>query len=415
VVKFPSTGSQQPLTRPLTYETRSSAAAGKVRSIAVAESVYPQNQGQSLDFQGDTILPSIEGPEGAVASSHNRVVSANHRSLPSVVYEPRATVTKKDVERMGGIEFLDLTDETQTRNKRRRIDANGPEMSQTYRNDIVAPNLALQQRDLEYISLLSPTDHHVQPSYSNDLSPSRRQHSHDHGQISSSVPTHRDSQGYTSPTSIVHAGERSVARRATGQLSSLTHFRSHEVLYPSASSPRMHNESIPPRLHSTLPRSTTPMDRGIQEYRAFRARERQEKALHSPSARGRPQRFENSGFIDGTVKSPNGQLQQYDGTGSSHDLSHQLPPRRFVQGFSAVDDSVPVLRERVAGRDHPSRRRSASPVQDSRTHVTYVPALSQRYLQRQQEGPQEYGSMDSDRVSLRGKRFEPVLVRPTPR
>jgi hypothetical protein len=386
-----------------------------VRSIAVAESVYAQNRGQSLDFQGDTILPSIEGPELAAASSHTRAVSANHRSLPSVVNEPREVVTKKDMERMGGIEFLDLTDETQIRNKRRRVDVKGSEISQSYRKDIVAPNLALQQREPEYISLLSPTDHHVQPSNSNDLSPSRHQHFHDHSQISSFVPTYRDSQGYTSPTSVIHAGERSVARRATGQLSNLTHFRSHEALYPSASSPRMHNESSPPRLQSTLPRAATPMDRGIQEYRAFRARERQERALHSPSARGRPRRFESSSFIDGTAKSPNGQLQQYDGAGSSHDLSHRLPPRKFVQGFSAVDDSVPVLRERVAGREHPPRRRSASPVQDSRNHVTYVPALSQRYLQRQQEVPQEYGLMDSDRVSLRGERFEPVLVRPTPR
>lgn len=423
VVKYPSTDSQQPLARPLTYDNRSSAAAEKVRTNAFTNTTYRPNRGQDLDSPRDTILPSIEGPQLAVASSQSRVVSMNRLSLPSL-NDRRAVITNEDAQRrLDDIEILDLTDETRYSKKRRRVPVPGAEISKISRTSNAAPNLPLQQREPECISLLSPTDQDFQPSKSNPLSLSRRQSLHDHSNVSTFTPTFRDTLGFSSSGAVARSGETPVARQPVGQLSGVSHFSSREVLYPSTSSPRRDDDSIPVRLHSALPRGATPVDRGIQEYRAFRARERQDRALPSPSRRGRPLLYENGDATHAAIESRIGRSRQFAGAGSLRETSHQLPPKGPTQEFGAVDESVllaqegeyRLTRERVAECDHPLRRRSASPAGYMRGRLNYVPTIPQPHHARQPEPAPEYLSMDWDREIHRGARLGPVLVAPTHR
>jgi len=417
VVKHPSIGSQQPLTRPLTYKIRDSAAAEKVRST-VADSAYLQSRDDGLDSRRDTILPSIEGPQLGDASSQSRAAGVNHSSLPSID-KRQATASQKDVmRRVDDIEFLDLTEDTHYLNKRRRIDDTGPEISEASRAGTMAQNLLPGQREPEYISLLSPGQY-SQASNSNALSPLPYQGSRDHSEISASVSKYRDMQEFSSPIGVTHTGERLVARRPAGQPSGLSRIRPYEVLYSSNLSPRIDDESIPSRLHSTLPGGATPVDRGIQEYRAFRAHERQDMALRSPSGRGRPQSDEQSRLAHAVVEPKDGQPRQLDGA-----WSQPVPPQRLIQESSVVDATVPLARGeeyrltrgRAAERGHALWRRSASPIQSRSSRMSYVPTLPQSQLWRQRERtPPQYLSFDLDSVPQSGERLEPVLVRPTRR
>ena len=414
VVKYPSTVSQPPFMSPLTYETRNSVTADKSRTNDVADTIYRQNRGQGLDFQRESILPSVEDSQLAATSSQRRVVSVGQTSLPSIS-ERRGITTNEYMERhVDDIEFLNLTNEIQFRKKRRRIDDISSEDSKIARTGNV-------QREPEYISLVSPTDQGSHPSNPSTLLITGYQDSHGPSKALSFMPKYHETQDYSSPTSVTHSDKRLGARRPAGRPSSLSHFSSHEVLHPATSSPRIDGQFIPSHLHSALPGSATSTDRGIQQYRAFRARERQQREIPSPSGRGRPHSHENEDLNDAPTKPMNGRFRQYHEAASSRGQPRQLPLRRFVQNSLSVDkppsllpeDEHRLTREREIGRDYSVRCRSASPAQYTRRGQSYVPALPETPLKQQHEIVPEYPSMDLSRVAPCGEQLDPMIVRPT--
>ena len=422
-VKGPSTGTQQLLTRPQSHDTRVIGATEQVRSIPVARDTYYRNGRQGLELQSDTVLPSIEGPARVAASPQSRVVSDHHSSFQRAAkWGVNSSNTIAD-SRMDGIEFLDLTDDTPQLKKRRRLDDEPTEMAQIAGATTVTQNLPSERGRAEYISLLSPTAQDSQPGYSNAQSPSRHHESHGHSKFSSFVPIRQYTQMFPSPTGISSVGESSLARPRTENLSDLSHFHSHEGLQPSTSFPRVDDESISlRRLRSALPKGATPVDRGIQEYRAFRARERQDKAIRSPPGRGRRLLHENGDFAAAATRSKIGQLRQLDGAEASRDISYHLTSPRVPQDFITVDDSNtsaqrdehPLTRLDTARR-LPLRRRSASPIQNPNRWLVHDPGLPHSYLQQPHERVAEYISMDWDAAPLRKDRLEPILVRPSGR
>lgn len=375
MLKYPSTRELQPPSRPLIYNPRSSAVEEQVRSFSTVDNAYLQNGSQTLASHRDTILPSIEGPQPAVGSSQFQTVSANHSSLQPTL-ERRTITYKNDNHRhVDDIEFLDLTEDDPPLKKRRRTDNIGYEMSPDYRNEVVTHKQPFQQRKLEYIP------------------------------------------------SVTRASERTVAPASTKQLSGLDHSHSHEFLSPSTPSSRIDDGFIPSRrLQSALPADQVVVDRGIQEYRAFRARERQERVPHSPKQGKMAQPHRNGGLTHRASESESGLLRQFDGADSSRNLSHHLLSPRVVSDFLSMNESLslpreheyPQTSEKVLQRIPPPPRRSASPDQYPRGRVSYVPVSSELQY-RQHPRPVEHLRMDVDPVPQRGERQETVLVRPNQR
>jgi hypothetical protein len=423
VTKYPHTNSPQSIPRPLTHGVRSSAATDKVRMDAATNNFYRPTKGRDLGSPRDIILPSIEGSQPAAAPSYGRVVSVNRFSLPSMD-DSRAIITDEDVQRrVDDIEILDLTDDTRYTKKRRRMDDLSVNISKSSRTGTLATNVPLQQRGLESISLHSPAEQNLHQSNSNALSASRYQSSHDHSNVPTSTPTYYENPEFSTFGAVSRPDEMLVARRPAGQLSGMSHFPSREVFYQSTSSPRRDDDSDAFRLHPAFSRGATPVDRGIQEYRAFRARERQERALLSPSRRGRPLNYENSDASHATTEFKSGRSRHFDEAGSLYGPSHQLPLQGFTRELSVVDESIPLAREdqhplrreKPAERDHPLRRRSASPVGHLRSTLSFAPANSQSQRGLQPEVAAEYLPMDWDREIHRGARLERVFVAPTRR
>ena len=414
--------SQQSLERPLAYESPSSAAAEKVKRIALANSMYLGGRGRGLDSPREMVLPSIEGSQVVAASSEARVVSSNHPSL-LMSNDRRAMTTYEDVEpHFDDLEFLDLTEETQQPRKRRRIENIGREIPHIARSGVVAPNLHSERREPEYISLLSPADQYSQPSNSHGLFSSHHLHFRDNSKVSSARPACCDIQESSSSEAISRADNGSVHRRPAGQLSGSGHFRSPEVLHPRISSPGA-NGSIPSRLRSALRGSATPVDRGIQQYRAFRARERQDRALRSPPRRGRPQSRGGSDHAGAMIESGNGHLRHLDGAEPSRALSYHLPSPRVIQDSFATADSAPLSRVpdyrlahgREAERVRTLRRRSASPADNPGERVSYMSTLSEPQIQRQHGRMSDYLPADRSLRAERSERLDPRLVRPPQR
>lgn len=404
----------------MTYEPQNAALAGKVRFSAVANTTYLPNNSRGLDPRRDTALPSIEHPQVSATSSRNRAVSGNHPVLPSI-NDRRVAMEKDETERrVGDIEFLDLTEEPQHLTKRRRIYESDMEVSSMPRTRVLTPNECLQQREHEYISLLSPTDKHSQPNKSDPLSPLRYQGSYSNDRVSSSIPTYRDRQGFSSPGALMQVDGQQVARGSARQPSNLNHFRSREILYPLEASSRAVDGYIPTPLRSALPAGAGPVDRRIQEYRAFRARERQERELLSSPNRGRSTLRENGDITDGSVQSNDGRLREPQEVSSSRRLdNHQLPLRRLSQNFDAIHDGVTlsrdggdrIVRERIVEGNHVVRRRSASPVQNSVTRLSYMSPLANDHSQRPHEvTARNHTPVDYGQVLRRGPLIEPRLV-----
>lgn len=352
-------------------------------------------------------------PIQAVDANHSPVTSANER---------RAIATQSDRERhVDDIEFLDLTGDNKHLKKRRRIDNVGPDIPKFARTSALAQTLPSQQP--AYISLLSPTDQYSHLRDSNALSPSRHQGFHDHSNASYLMPTCRETREIDSPAGITQASERLMARPPAGRLSSLSHFRSQEDPYSPTSSPRRDGECMLSRLQPASSAGAISVDRGIQEYRAFRARERQEKTLRSPTGRGRPQLYENGDPTNAAVGSRKGSQRPFARSELSSDSSHHFPSKGLVRDSLVVDDPVSLVRdneyrltrERAAGRDHPLRRRSASPLQNPRSRLSYDVPSPRSHLQGRYEKPVEYVSVAWDRLAQRGERVEPVGVVPTVR
>jgi hypothetical protein len=392
----------------------------------VARDTYIQNRTQGVELQNDSILPSIEGPTLATAPSQSRVVSSHRSSYQSTADRGGISSNRVPDNQIEGIEFLDLTEETPHLQKRRRLDDARHGMSKIARTSTVTQKLPSQQHKLEYMSLLSPSAQYSQPSYSSVLSPSRHQESHGRSNFSSFAPTRQGTMVFPSPASISREGESSLARPAAGRLSNLTQLQSHEDLHPSISSPRTDDESISfRRLRSALPVGATPVDHGIQQYRAFRARERQDRALRSPSGRGVHRLREGGDVAGGANRANMGQLRQpqVDGTEASRDVSHHyFPSRRLSQEFATVDDSNTFVQQdgyrltRETMTEHlPLRRRSASPMQYANGRVESVRGLPQSRIKQLHEGFGEYLSMDWDRAPLREDRPEPIIARPSGR
>ncbi len=396
------------------YETRSSAAVGRVRTNVVSDVTYRQDMSQSLTSPRDTILPSVEDHSPAAASSQGRMLGLNQLPLSSS-NERWATTTNQNIERrVSDIEYLDLTDESRYLKKRRRVENINDGTFRTLRTGDLAPMLSSQQHEPEYISLLSPTNQSSQPRNTNVRSALQYSNPRNHTNVSSSTPTYRDTLVHNSSTGIMPSGEKLVARRPRGQVSGVSNLSSREVRYLSPSSPRTGRSSVPFGLQSAF-RGVSPVDRGIQEYRAFRARERQEKALPSPSEPARSQMHGNGDVPYVAVELRNGRPRQFDGTMSSGDLSSHVSHRRLTQGYHTIGEPLPLaqedgsrLRMREADRDHSLRRRSASPIEHQRTPLEVVPSMAQSYHERQLEVEPEHFSMERDDAR---QRAEPGLMR----
>lgn len=403
VIENPSPGPQHLIARPLIYETRRPAAVGRVRSNAVADFTYRQDISQNLSSPRDTIIPSIEDASPAAASSQSRMVSVSQLPLSSN-NERWATTTNQNIERrVNGIEYLDLTDESPYLKKRRRVENISGETFRTSRTADLAPYSASQQHEPEYISLLSPTHQPSQPSNTNAPSALHYEDPHNHVNVSTSTPTYRDTGVHNSSVGVMRSGEKLVARRPHGQVSGLGTFPSREVRYLSPSSPRIDKDSLPIGSQSAFHVGASPVDRGIQQYRAFRAREQQEKALSNPSGPARSQLQGNGDVPYAAIESRNGRPRQFDATKPSRDLSSHLSQRRATQGYHTLEEPLPLaqedgfrLRVREVDRDHSLRRRSASPIEHRRTHLGVVPSLPQSYHERRLEAGPEYLSMERD-------------------
>ena len=423
IIKYPHTNSIQLISRPLIYDARSSATIDKVRIDAATNNAYRPSKGRDLGSPRDTILPSIEGSQPASAPSHGRVVSVNRFSLPSID-DGWAIINNEEVQRrVDDIEILDMTDDTRYQQKRRRMDDPSADISKSYRADTLATNLPLQQRGLDSISFHCPADQNLQPDHSRALLASRFQSSQDYGNTSASTPTYYENLEFSAVGAVSRPGETLVTRRPLGQLSGVSHFHPREDSNQSTSSPRRDNNSDPFRQHFAFAGGASPVDRGIQQYRACRARERQDRTLPSPSRRGRPLSYQNGDGSHAAADHRSGGSRHFDEAGSLYAQSHQLPPTGFARDFTAVDELIPfaredehhLIRERPAERDHPQRRRTSSPMGHLRSNPSYVPINSQLQREREPEVAAQYLAMDWDRETHRGARLEPVFVAPTRR
>lgn len=402
----------------MVYERPNSAAAGKVKTIALDNSTYLRSKVQGLDSPRETVLPSIESPQVAPPLPPGLMVSFHPPPLPLSDDRPGMT-TNKDLERhVHNLEFLDLTEERQSLKKRRRIEDTVPEISKLARTGTVAQMLPSQRREPEYIPLVSPTDQYSQPSNSHS-STSYYQDFYDYSKGSSATTPYRDIKEYSSPVTFTHAENRPVHHRPAAHVSSMSHLRAREDFYQKTSSPRI-NESMPSRLRSALPGSTTPVDRGIQEYRAFRARERQDRALCSPSGRVRLS-HEKPDLSDMVIESRNGQPRHVDAVVPSRGPSYHLPSPRLSQDSFAIADVSRLTRVadyrpkygRRLEHVYPVQRRSASPVENASNGGSHVPTWSQP--QRQHGRGLDYISLDGDPLAQRSEHLNPRLVRPPQR
>lgn len=373
----------------------------------MTNNTYVQNRRHGLGSQRDAILPSIEGPQ--LPAPSGQIVN---RSLLPSIKERRAVTTRKDADhRVDEIEFLDLTDDIIHPNKRPKMDHSRSGIPGMPLTVTAMRNQPSQQRKQEFNSLASPTTQFSDHRNSNTLVMSRYEGSQGHGKASPFIPIYRETQTVPSPVGVSRGSQTRVGRLPFEQPSGVGQFRLHEGLSPPTSSPKMNAQPIPShRLQSTFPGGASPVDRGIQEYRAFRARERQDRALRSPSGRGRLQLREHSDRTHAAVEPERGQLGQIDGVGSLHDLSDHSPSQRPVQGLVAIPDSVRLSRrdaytlphERTSERIAHLRRRSASPAQNPRTRMSYVPAMPQAYLPHQPKEFAEYIPVEWDRRPQRG-------------
>jgi hypothetical protein len=390
---------------------------------AATTTAYRPAKGRDLGSPRDTILPSIESSEPASAPSYGRVVNVNRFSLPSID-DGRAIFTGGGVQRrVGDIEILDMTDDTRWPQKRRRMDDVNTDISKSYRADTLATNLPFQQCGLDSSSFHSPAEQNLQPDHSRALLASRYQSSQDYGNISASTPTYHENLDFSAGGTFSRSGETLVTRRPLGQLSGVSHFLSRGDFHQTTSSPRRDDCSEPSRLHFASARRATPVDRGIQEYRAFKARERQDRTLLSPSRLERPLSYQNGNGSHAAADHRSEAARHFDEAESLYGQPHQLPSNGFARDFTAVDELMPLaredqhylVRERPAERDHPQRRRSASPVGHLRSESSHVPMYSQVPRERDPEVAAEYLPMDWDRETHRRARLEPVLVAPTRR
>ncbi len=402
MIEDPSLGPQQLIARPLVYETGSSAAVGKVRTNAISDFTYRQDASRNLASPRDTILPSIEDSSPAARSFHSRMVSANQLPMSSSNQRWAPTTNQNTERRVNDIEYLDLTDEFRYLKKRRRVENMGDQTLRSSRTGDLAPYFPSQQHEPEYISLLSPTHQPSQPSNTNAASMLQYENPHNHVSVSASTPNHRDAVVHNSSTGAMRSSEKLVARRPQGQVSGVGDFPSREVRYLSPSSPRTDKDSVTFGIQSAF-RGASPVDRGIQEYRAFRARERQEKALLSLSGPARSQLRGNGDGPYAAVESRNGRLRQIDGTKSSRDLSSHPSQGRLTQRYHALGEPTSLAREdgfrlrmRETDRSHSLRRRSASPIELRRSHLEVVPSLPQLYHERRLEAGPEYSPMERD-------------------
>lgn len=252
------------------------------------EGGYLRNGGHGLGTQRETILPSIEAPQLASPSFQRRTVSTIDSSVQPTsgirLMNPANDVGR----RVEDIEYLDLSAEIKRVKKRPRMEPTNAAIARVR----VSQDPTLRQYEPGYVPLHTSADRHPDPSGSQAMPTSQYVRYQDYAQNPSFVPIHVDSKAFTSPSDLIRAGERRIARPPAERQAGISQFRSHDVLYPSTPSPRADQEFVVPshRLPSALPRSATSVvDPGIQEYRAFRARERQSGALWSPGGRGKPQ------------------------------------------------------------------------------------------------------------------------------
>lgn len=123
------------------------------------------------------------------------------------------------------------------------------------------------------------------------------------------------------------------------------------------------------------------------------------------------------------TESQSGWLRQVDGATSPGNLQHRWPSSARIQEFVAIDDAIPPPQEetnssrrgRISERIPRPRRRSASPVQNPGSRLSYVPASTHVSVEDYRERGLDYLPVGWERVPPDNERFAPVLVRPSRR
>jgi hypothetical protein len=422
LVKYPSNGSQHTLSKPLIYDSSDSLAPGKGRFTEMIDDRYLHNAGQGLGTQGESILPSIEGPQLASTSFQRRTVSTNRPSVLSTGGIQSMKSANDAGRRVEDIEYLDLTGEIQPLKKRPRMEPTDTAIARVR----VSQDAIARKYEPEYVPLHASADRLPDPRGSQPMPSSQYVRYQDYAKMPSFVPTHVESKAFTSPSDLIRTGERQVARPPAERQAGMSHFRSHDVLYPSTPSPRTDEEFVVPsrRLASALPGSaSSAVDPGIQEYRAFRARERQSGAPWSPGGKGKVPLRGDGDVVYPMTESPGGWLRQVDGARSPGGLRRRWPSSARIQEYVTVDDTLPLpleevsssRRGRISERIPRPRRRSASPLQNPTGRLSYVTASTHGSLDDFRERRSDYLPTGWERAVSHNERIAPVLVRPSRR
>jgi hypothetical protein len=356
-----------------------------VRPLPTDRDGYSSN-GHLLELQDDRVLPSIEGPQGVGTFSQTRRVNG-HGLFSSIaqVNVPKPTHRTGQLT-TDQVEFLDMTEEDPPLRKRRRLEEHERESLRSIRTDPV-PYPSIRPREVEYISLLSPTEGYSQPLNSAPSIPSSNPGRAGPKNLSSYTPSSRDTQGVDSLRNS-QAGQGMVTRPLGPPVQTLHHTRSHEPLYPYESTSKLDKEPVSFRHSlSALPGRVIAEDPAIQEYRAFRARESQNNAAQTPS-RGRYSHQDSSSRADIVRPARNVQLRQLDGAESSPvPYTSRLNGHEASREYVALDDSYPIVlrdehslrHERLLDRRLVPLRRSASPVTMPRQSLSYASETSERH------------------------------------
>jgi hypothetical protein len=409
IVTYPSEFSRHSLGPSVLQDMNISVEPGRGRLVSTTDGNGRFSRGQQPDNQVGTPLPTTEVPQSAHTIFQRRTVSTDDSSVPSMGAIRTWTVAKDSGRRVEDVEYLDLPDENRHPSKRPRLDPIGPNSVQ-YR---LARDPPAQQSEPRYVSVLSPVNRLTELGRSHVASPSR------FARYRAQATKHRDSEISSSFTDVAHAGERHAARPPLERLSGAIQSRSQDMPAPSIPSPRVDGGSRVSSHRHSIPVPSS-LDRGVQEYRAFRARERQDRTLGTPHSRLRPQRRGEGDIIYATTPVQRGRPRQAERARSPSTVSHYGPSSAFVQDLVNVDDHSYRSQDEVfsprSGRPSEriirSRRRSASPLMQIGSRSRELVADTGVPLDWHREDRSDYVPAGWEHAPQHEDRSAPVLVRP---
>ena len=418
VVEESSVGPYEEPIRSPAYQGLPSRSEMPGRSDRPVQSAYRQGVRTSLDADFNGIIPSIESPHTAMLSPQRQQVSTRH-AVGSARDRPRISFVDLPRDTLEDVEIIDMTNDAQQISKRRRYEAQYPDVRNHTFNGPEIRTTPSQPKEPVYISLISPPGGQPDPMQLDSRPPPYtrgygQENVHTNTMHGESVPPLISSRRVDRPAS----GMQAVSTSDTGYL------HSHPVTYVSERPlPRDGKTSSSHRGRSSVSSPTSPDDRGIQEYRAFRAKERQvQKAMQKSPAQHTYLMEVDQGFPPVALESRHGNQIQLDRSQQQQRVVERPTSTRLGQSCQIIDDPGSIKQRDdyhlMRGRDTHvlSRRRSASPSERAHHALPRSSLNSQAGYYQQNEEPRRYIQVDGAGNAHRFvERQEQVPVQPTRR